>query len=337
MISNKVTRTIIYIALILQLILIPLFSVLIFSYSIEDVYSYSYARVLERQYNYLKELKDESKIIIVGTSSTAFGFDEEGVQKIENRFNKKVVLFGNYAAIGNTCILDWMDNYVKEGDIVVYMYEIYPASMYIGFDGEVAVTASYKNLTMFNYLSYENKLQYISALPIFYKNTLSHDVSDVDTELFPWFRSAAFNENGVIIYPRYENIMEDKVDYDDVVAIDKSLIKEEFADYVATWAKGIRKKGASVYFRYGPVNDLAKAIDSTDAKHDEFEKAWEEATTLKPVNHFKDAYISWEYFFDGNYHLNSYGDQYLASQFIHDLEQTIYGYSDYPIVYPLGR
>ena len=337
MISNKWKRTIIYILLILQLILIPLFSVLIFSYSIEDVYSYSYARVLERQYNYLKSLKDESKIIIVGTSSTSFGFDEEGVQKIENRFNKKVVLFGNYAAIGNTCLLDWMEDYVKEGDIVVYMYEIYQAAMYIGFDGETAVTASYKNLTMFNNLSFENKLQYISALPTFYKNTLSHSISDVDSELYPWFRIAAFNENGVIIYPRLENIMEDKCELDGVVDIGEVEIKEEFASYVASWANGLRKKGASVYFRYGPIDDLSRAKGATDEKHDAFEKAWEEATTLKSVNHFKDAYISWEYFFDGNYHLNSYGDKYLASQFIYDLEETIYGYSDYPIVYPLGR
>ncbi len=337
MISNTAKKTIIYILLIIQLLLIPLFSVLIFSYSIEDVYSYSYARVLERQYNYLRDMKDESKIIIVGTSSTSFGFDEIGVQKIENYFNKKVVLFGNYAAIGNTCILDWMEDYVKEGDIVVYMYEIYDAAMYIGFDGEVAVTASYKNLTMFNNLSLENKFQYISALPKFYKNTLSHDISDVDDELYPWFRIKAFNENGVMIYQRLENIMEERYDPEDVAAIDKSIIKDDFATYVASWAKGLRKKGASVYFRYGLIDDLARAQVNTDEKLDEFEKAWEEATTLKPVNHLKDAYLTWEYFFDGNYHLNSYGDIHLASAFIHDLEQTIYGYSDYPILYPLGR
>ncbi len=337
MISNTAKKTIIYILLIIQLLLIPLFSVLIFSYSIEDVYSYSYARVLERQYNYLRDMKDESKIIIVGTSSTSFGFDEIGVQTIENRFNKKVVLFGNYAAIGNTCILDWMEDYVKEGDIVVYMYEIYDAAMYIGFDGEVAVTASYKNLTMFNNLSLENKFQYISALPKFYKNTLSHDISDVDDELYPWFRIKAFNENGVMIYQRLENIMEEKYDPEDVAAIDKSIIRDDFATYVASWAKGLRKKGASVYFRYGLIDDLARAQVNTDEELDEFEKAWEEATTLKPVNHLKDAYLTWEYFFDGNYHLNSYGDIHLASAFIHDLEQTIYGYSDYPILYPLGR
>ncbi len=337
MISNTAKKTIIYILLIIQLLLIPLFSVLIFSYSIEDVYSYSYARVLERQYNYLRDMKDESKIIIVGTSSTSFGFDEIGVQKIEKYFNKKVVLFGNYAAIGNTCILDWMEDYVKEGDIVVYMYEIYDAAMYIGFDGEVAVTASYKNLTMFNNLSLENKFQYISALPKFYKNTLSHDISDVDDELYPWFRIKAFNENGVMIYQRLENIMEERYDPEDVAAIDKSIIKDDFATYVASWAKGLRKKGASVYFRYGLIDDLARAQVNTDEKLDEFEKAWEEATTLKPVNHLKDAYLTWEYFFDGNYHLNSYGDIHLASAFIHDLEQTIYGYSDYPILYPLGR
>ena len=281
MISNKWKRTIIYILLILQLILIPLFSVLIFSYSIEDVYSYSYARVLERQYNYLKSLKDESKIIIVGTSSTSFGFDEEGVQKIENRFNKKVVLFGNYAAIGNTCLLDWMEDYVKEGDIVVYMYEIYQAAMYIGFDGETAVTASYKNLTMFNNLSFENKLQYISALPTFYKNTLSHSISDVDSELYPWFRIAAFNENGVIIYPRLENIMEDKCELDGVVDIGEVEIKEEFAS-------------AGMNIPYGLLIEIKNTSDYANDGVDDYAYKWKRANgklielnSKTPVEHYE--------------------------------------------------
>ena len=57
------------------------------------------------------------KIVIVGGSSVAFGFDS---QKIEQAFpGYKVVNFGLYADLGTKVMLDLSEDHISEGDIVI--------------------------------------------------------------------------------------------------------------------------------------------------------------------------------------------------------------------------
>ena len=94
------------------------------------------------------------------------------------------------------------------------------------------------------------------------------------------------------------------------------MIQSELTDYIATWANALRKKGASVYFRYGPVIDSAITFDPQDEKVKAFALEWEKQTTLKAMNDISKQYLPAEYFYDGSFHLNSEGAKMMVEKFI---------------------
>lgn len=293
-----------------------------------DAYANAYARDIVRQYNYLKETKGEDRIVIIGTSSASFGFDSEAVKMIEEETGKKVVVFGNFGAMGNTCYLDWANNYITKKDFVVYMYDIYEAAMEISFSGNAALQGIYGNIEMFNRLSEENKCRTIAELPRYIKeNMLLYRQRNTDTSTLGVYSLESYDERGIMTYnrrgPGTKTIS--------VGAIYPEMVKDEFAIFVKDWANDLRDRGAKVYFRYGPVIESERVEESTSESINAFEKAWADKSSLVAMNKMEEQYLPANYFYDGSFHLNSNGAKYLASKFIYEYETIVDGHSDYPV------
>ncbi len=312
--SNTAKRLLLYLTSIFAVIIFIMMSVFLFTKMYYDAYDHSYARNVVRQYNYLKETRGEDRIVIVGTSSASFCFDAETVEIIEKALNKKVVVFGNYAAIGNTCFLDWSDDYIQEGDTVIYMYDIHEDAMYIGFNGNSALQGIYGNIEMFNKLSNENKSRLISALPGYLReNTILYRTRNTDRSTLGVYDLSSYDERGIMIYKR------NGVGHSTVsVNVYPEMIQSKLTEYIATWAKTLRKKGASVYFRYAPVLDSSITFNPEEEKVKAFALEWEKQTTLKAMNNMSEQILGKEYFYDGTFHLNSEGAKMMAYKFIEE-------------------
>ncbi len=313
--SNTAKRLFLYLISIFLVIIFIMMSIFLFTKMYYDAYSGSYARNLTRQYNYLKETKGEDRIVIVGTSSASFCFDKEAVEMVENATGKKVVVFGNYAAIGNTCILDWVDDYIQEGDTVIYMYDLYEDAMHIGFDGIIALQGIYGNLEMFNKLSNNNKSKLIASLPKYLReNTNMYRQGVTDKSTLGVYSLNSFDDRGIMVYKR------GGPGSPTISGIDlyPGIIQSELTEYIATWANTLRKKGASVYFRYAPVIDSSIAFNPEDEKVKAFALEWEKQTTLKAMNDISQQYLPAEYFYDTSFHLNSEGAKMMANRFIEE-------------------
>ena len=311
--SNTAKRLTLYIISIVLVIIFITMSIFMFTKVYFDAYEHSYARNVVRQYNYLKDTRGKDRIIIVGTSSASFMFDKEAVEMIENATGKKVVVFGNYAAMGNTCFLDWVDDYIQNGDTVIYMYDLHKDAMYVGFDGFVTLQGIYGNLEMFNKLSNDNKSKTIASLPKYLReNTTLYRTRNTDRSTLGVYDLSSFDDRGIMTYKRSGPgvVTVNNID------IYPEMIQSELTDYIATWAKALRKKGASVYFRYGPVIDSAITFDPQDEKVKAFALEWEKQTTLKAMNDISKQYLPAEYFYDGSFHLNSEGAKMMAEKFI---------------------
>ena len=289
-------------------------SIFMFTKMYYDAYDHSYARNVVRQYNYLKETRGEDRIVIVGTSSASFCFDAEAVEIIEQALGKKIVIFGNYAIMGNTCFLDWSEDFIQEGDTVIYMYDIHEDAMYIGFSGKAALQGIYGNIEMFNKLSNENKSRLISELPGYLReNTILYRTRNTDRSTLGVYDLSSYDERGIMTYKRVGVGNPTKS-----VKIYPEMIKSELTEYIATWVNTLRKKGASVYFRYGPTVDLAIDFNPQDECVKAFALEWKKQTTLKAMNNISEQFLGKEYFYDGTFHLNSEGAKMMAYRFIEE-------------------
>lgn len=325
--KTALKQVLIYLTIILIIILIPILGVISIVYSVPDAYKDDYARGLILQYNYLKETKNEDRIIIIGTSSAAFGIDGD---MIANQFNKKVVIFGLYGAIGNMCMLDWADPYIHEGDIVIWLYDIYKEALSENYDPETALKAIYGNVELFNGLSKEYKKQTISALPAFIKTNIEYNIKNIQTGSLGVYNKQSFDERGYMIYERNGwNSSAAPIQSDNFVEID--MISDDFTNKVATWAQKQRDKKAVVYTHYGPLSMNSKGALVTDSQIDKFSEVWESKIQIKAISKLKNSYLDATLFYDGAYHLNSKGARYFTSIFIRNLETAIYGGSSYPL------
>lgn len=327
--NSKTTlkQILIYLVVICVIISIPILSIITVVYSIPDPYEEDYARVLSVQFEYLKETKDEDRIIIVGTSSAAFGINGD---TIAQQFNKKVVIFGLYGAIGNTCMLDWVDPYIHEGDIVIWMYDIYKEALKEHYDPEIALRAIYKNIEMFNLLSEDRKKQTISYLPTYINNAIQLKLKNISGGPIDAYHIDSFNEKGYMTYER-DGWLKDApaIESEDFVTVD--MISSDFTDKVALWAQKQRDKKARVFMHYCPIAEKTKNVNVTNSEIDAFTSVWEQMVDMTPLNKLKNCYLSNDLFYDGPYHLTSKGARYFTSVFIRNLETGLYGGSSYPL------
>ena len=80
-----------------------------------DSFAKSYQRVLVTQYDYLNSI-DEEKIVFVGNSCLAFGFDQELMEELTG---KPCPILGNNAGHGLTFLLEMSKTNLRAGDTVV--------------------------------------------------------------------------------------------------------------------------------------------------------------------------------------------------------------------------
>ncbi len=282
-------------------IAIPFLSVLFIAFVTEPEFENHYANALGEKMDRLMEIKKD-KIVIVGGSSVAFGYDS---RIIEEYTGMPVVNFGMYAALGTKLMLDLSRPGIKKGDIVIVAPELDAQTLSMFFSPSMTHIALDGYPEYLRYVDSEHTLAMLAASWDFASEKLAYKISGApDPDGI--YNSKNFNKYGDLQYPREENIMDIYFEPNSMINLTRDIVDKEFIDYLNDYIDYCEDVGATVYFEFCPMNALG--VESDGEQIAEFEAYLrEELDCMVLAAGIEDYIYEAGYFYDTNFHLNEAG------------------------------
>lgn len=312
------------------MIITPFISYYLIAINQEKIYTNTYYAALVDKVNLLEKNQNKRKIILIGGSNVAFGFNSELLEKEFEDY--KVVNFGLYAALGTKIMIDLSKDYINNGDIVIISPEISAQSMSLYFNPINTLKALEDNLSIINDLPNDNKKEVINSSFEFVRERRQYSEPIVSTGVY---QRKNFNDYGDISYDekdsndislRSQNRM-GSLHYDPSMLVDFSFeLDKEFIDYLNEFKDYIYERKAKIYFSFSPVNELATVQKGEELKEATSSLYWNLKKSLNievignPMEYVMDAH----YFYDSNFHLNDNGSILRTRIFAQDLYRDVF-------------
>ena len=314
----------------LLLAVFPFGIFLIVANSQTHIYSKTYYAALVDKVHNLESHKNDKKIVLIGGSNVAFGFDS---RLLENEFKDyKVVNFGLYAMLGTKIMMDLAIDYIGKGDMVFLIPEINSQSTSLYFNGESTLKALEDDMSIVWTLPNDNRDSVFGSYFDFVSNR--GEQKDIINPSGVYQRKN-FNDYGDVVYEeldekgvpmRSRNRM--AVHYDPTMMVDYSYsINQDFFDYVNAFNEDVNRKKAKLYYSFSPVNDK-----SVISKEDAIDYYWSIRNHLAcdVIGNPNEYIIDSRYFYDSNFHLNDAGTVYRSYLLAEDIYRDIYKTADKP-------
>ena len=273
---------------------------------------------LKSKYKRLKETPGK-RIVLVGGSGVAFDCDSNLLDDFFPSY--EIVNFGMYAGLGTKADMDLAETYIHDGDIVILSPEQSEQTLSDYFNGEYMWQAADGDFEMLCHLKSENFEAMLGNFPKFALEKLNYVVKGRKPQTDSVYQKKSFNEYGDIeLDTCRENILPYGYDVNQKIRFAKDVVQPEFLDDMNAWAKRLEKKGAVVWYRYCPVNELAVENADDLTTYDSFlRQKLNFPVTGNPENSLMDA----EWFFDTNFHLNQAGKEVNTVQLIRDIKAML--------------
>lgn len=298
---KKFVTTLKVIAAIL-LIAIPFAIIPITVYLIPSQYDNTFVGALDEKIERLQSI-DEPKIVIVGGSSVAFGIDSALIEKYTGM---PVVNFGLYAALGTKLMLDLSAPFINEGDIVILAPELDAETLSLYFSAGNTLRALDGNFDYLSYLPEEHHLSLMGQSFAFTFEKLEYLLRGTpDPEGV--YNGKNFNEYGDLVYTRTENKMDVYYDENNMIELDKSIVSDDFVDYLNAYIHAAEDKGAKVWYSFCPMNEMGIKGGVDYERAFEFSDYLEERIDADFISYIDYYILPAGYFYDTNFHLNEAG------------------------------
>ena len=310
----KKLKVILPVALVVLLGLLP-FLMLVGAFCFApSQYTNTFYGELDDKYDRLSSI-DTPKIVVVGGSSVAFGLNS---QMIKEQTGYEVVNFGLYADLGTKIMLDLSEGHINEGDIVIIAPEMDKQTLSLYFNGTSTLKATDDKPSMLLSLKGEDWYDIWGSFWGFMKEKW-HYVKEGAPDPEGVYNAGNFNEYGDIDpakFPRNENIMGIQYDKTQALSLSSEIFSEDFVAYVNDYIDTLENRGATVYYSFCPMNELAIGTDaeSSLSKEEQISIASEALLTyLESALHCpilgspEEAIMPALYFYDSNFHLNDNG------------------------------
>lgn len=273
---------------------------------------------LKSKYERLKETSGK-RIVLVGGSGVAFDCDSALMDDFFPSY--EIVNFGMYAGLGTKAVMDLSENYIHEGDIVILSPEQSEQTFSDYFNGEYMWQAADGAFGMLRDLKSENFEAMLGNFPRFALEKLNYVMKGQKPQTDSIYQKKSFNTYGDIeLDTCRENILPNGYDVNQKVRFTEDVVQPEFMDYMNDWAKRLEKKGAVVWYRYCPVNQLSVEDMDDLAAYDVFLRQKLDFPVIgNPENSLMEA----EWFFDTNFHLNQPGKEVNTVQLIRDMKAML--------------
>jgi hypothetical protein len=118
------------------------------------------------------------------------------------------------------------------------------------------------------------------------------------------FNNESGEEVGYMTYQREYNEMYGGYDKTAMVSFDESIIGSGFLDYLNEFASKIKSKKADIYYGFVPVNELAVESEEKAETYCNYLKS---NLNFPLLGHQGRYVMDYEWFYDNNVHMNSYG------------------------------
>lgn len=296
----KKTIRILSLILCVLLLLTPAALCLSSALLLPDQYGATFTGAMEKKLSLLENTKGK-KIVLVGGSSVAFGIESD---LIEHYTGYPTVNFGLYAALGTKIMMELSLPSIGKGDIVILSPELDAQTLSLYFNAPETLRAL------------DGDYGYVSRLDASDKIALLGAIWGFASEKYVYFRdrnapaptgvytSDSFDARGDIDYPRPENIMSGYYNKNQPVNLSPDVLSPDFVEYVNDYIQKCKKKGATVYFSFCPVNEMALS-DRTQVPA--FEKYIKKQIKCPFLGALEDSILPAGYFYDTNFHLGDAG------------------------------
>lgn len=272
------------------------------------------------------------RIVLVGGSNIPFGV-KSGLLA-ENFPEYHIVDLGMYADMGTVVMLDWAKTEVHEGDLFILMPEQNSQTLSCYFSGGdvwQAADGAWQSVALLPSRRYP---QLAAAFPAFAGKKLYYAVNGSPKPEGIYARSS-FNEYGDICYTEREyNIMSEGYNPNDLIAFDQNVISEEFIEEMNAFADHVTKKGASVYYHFPPMNELALAADTTRTSIDAYYDFLQKRLSFPILGNPHRSIMESGWFYDTNFHLNDSGATVFTKYLVEDIRLLLRDTSETAISLP---
>lgn len=277
---------------------------------ISPQYSTEYTAAIIDKYNLLHSI-DKPKIILVGDSNIAFGFNSE---KIENAFNMPVVNFGLHGALGMSFHSEMIKSGIHEGDIVIIAPAFYYAADAYSFEDNLTAWITIENNTsLYSGISYKNYKAMLLTYPAYLKGAFNlWKTNGGNKPKEGAYAREAFDSYGDNAYPRPACIMTEK-NYSYLFS--GGSLTEEMQIYWNDYNEFVLSKGATLFMSCPPILKDTLRIDLQVLQND-----LENKLNFPMISKLDDYVYPLEYFYDSVYHLNDFGKEIRTEQLIADLQ-----------------
>ena len=297
------------------IIALPFLSVICFATLSPAQYSSSFVGALDEKYERICEI-EEPKIVIIGGSSAAFGIDSALIEKYTGM---PVVNFGLYAALGTKLMLDLSRDGINRDDIVIIAPELDAQTLSLYFNAETTLQAFDGNFSMMRGIREENFFSLLGSMWSFSEKKLQYMKNGDAPNPEGVYNSRNFNEYGDVVWQRDENVM--SLHYDPNLPIDPSpeILSDEFVDYLNDYVKFCKRRGASVYYSFAPMNKLGLVPDADMERLSAFQDAVTDKLNATLISEINNYVYDAGYFYDTNFHLNDAGVRVHTVNLIKDI------------------
>lgn len=251
------------------------------------------------------------RIVLVGNSNVAFGFDSK---KIEKSIGLPVVNMGLHAGLGNAFLEQVMKLDVHKGDIYVLAETTYDDDDVID-DPTLAWITIEDHPSLWRLIRAKDIPRMISAFPIYLRKCLNLWIRGTGNQddAGPYTR-AAFDRYGDNTWPRpHSKYTFSKKSYFLGDVGGKAIERIKAFDHY------LKEHGARLVIAAHPIG---KGPFTPDTKRiQDFQKKLESAVDVPVISEFSDYLIPYNEFYDTDMHLTDSGVEERTDLLIHDLKQ----------------
>lgn len=313
--AKKILKPILCAAALLLAVLLPFGIVADIVFAVPPVYEETFLGELAPKFERLCET-DEPKLVLVGGSSVAFGFDSGLLSQYTGM---EVVNFGLYATLGTKIMLDLSEANINAGDLILLAPEMDEQTLSLYFNAEAAWQAIESDFSMLRFIGSDNYGDLAGGIFSYVKSKLNYTLSGTKPRPTGIYCRDSFNEYGDLSAIREKNIMTLGYDANRPISLTPELFDKDFLSYLNAYIARAEAKGATVLFSFCPINRDALAEGTTEEALAAFYRFVCENVKCPVITGLDTAIMDAGYFYDTNFHLNDAGAIVHTAALIDDL------------------
>jgi len=287
------------------------------------LYQDSYQSVVVRQYDSLKEIQ-EPKVIVLGTSYVTFSVDAD---LMEQKLGMPCQIFGCHLGMGTRYFFDMSEEWIGEGDIVVY--PIWEADMnyygteliLTGIEGRMDLLLSLPPGAVKGVLAGSRDIITKKLYEPLRRGLFPGERERADSGVDPIYTIDSFDEKGTMKALRQESWTE-PVPEEQKKRYDTAAYSQEYIAFLNEFDAFCRERGAVFCLTYPTILD--EAVENSEEELEAFDRWLREQVTAPVITDIRDTLMPKEEIYNGVMHCNTPGAEHYTSMLAEDIKREIF-------------